>query len=61
MKDYTANWIVYIYLVCFLAERVTVINVGDLLQHFLDLLRELEISSCRADGDLCRYEVVKFL
>jgi hypothetical protein len=52
------SYLVDVFLVCFLAERVTVIDVGNLIQHFRDLLCELQIGSRKADSNLCSYESV---
>lgn len=45
-------YLVNVFLVRFLAERVTIIDVGNALEHFPDLLRKVQISGCQADSDL---------
>jgi len=52
-KVFIADYLVYIHLVCFLTERVTIVNIGNLLKHFPDLLSEFDISSCKANSNLC--------
>jgi len=43
-RIYTGEHLVYVFLIYFLAERVAVVNVRELLQHFANLLGKVNIS-----------------
>lgn len=46
------NHLVYLVLLNLLAKGVAVIDVGNILQHALNLLREFQICSREGDGNL---------
>jgi hypothetical protein len=57
-KAFGVDYLVNICLVRSLAKCITVIDVGNLLQHFAYLLCELQIGCCTTDGNLYLVESV---
>jgi hypothetical protein len=57
-KAFGVDYLVNICLVRSLAKCITVIDVGNLLQHFTYLLCELQIGCCTTYSNLCLVESV---
>lgn len=58
---FIVDYLVNVFFIRSLAKRVAIINVGNVFQHFSDFLCKFQISSCKADGNLCNHESVKVM